>query len=607
MGGDVDVDEALAEGEPVEAPDRRGPAAQARRREARIAAAGRAACGRRGSAAQRPAPPAQPPTPPARREVRQVGAVGPDRAPAQAALDTEVGRGSPRSARSSGRRGRTRRRVGPGSVRGRRPAAPRLGSVEQLARRGERAPAAARAAAEHLAASSTIRPSRSSRSTSVTVRPSRSRLAIRKWASAWAAIWGRCVTHRTWWSAREAHRLRPTGSALRPPIPVSTSSNTSVGVSSASARTSLDRERDPGQLAARGDPRQRPRRLARVRARAGRRPGRCPVHRTRPHRRRSRPPARRGRPGRRPEADLERPRPGSRAPQDRADGLAEGPAGRARARVDRRGRRVRDRARAAGRRPPRRAARSSSSPRSRSASARARSPWAMTAASSSPKRRRARGCRQPLVERRRARAGSWSIVSASPRTSRRRRRAPPRARRAGRRGVEARIEPGQRAGLPYRDRDGVARAAALGRQRLDAGRAPRAMASPCCAAVEPGPDLVRLARAGAAPPRSRSPRARASSSRRASSRGSSSSSAEGGPVLPPALDRIGHRRSRSSACPPNASSRSRCQRSSRSRCWSCWPWISTSGADLLGEPRAVTGSSSSGRSNGPRRRPRERR
>ena len=37
----------------------------------------------------------------------------------------------------------------------------------------------------------------------------------------------------------EAHRLRPTGSALRPPIPVSTSSKTSVGVSSASARTCL--------------------------------------------------------------------------------------------------------------------------------------------------------------------------------------------------------------------------------------------------------------------------------------------------------------------------------------------------------------------------------
>jgi hypothetical protein len=38
---------------------------------------------------------------------------------------------------------------------------------------------------------------------------------------------------------RERHRLRPTGSALRPPMPVSTSSKTRTGVSSASARTLL--------------------------------------------------------------------------------------------------------------------------------------------------------------------------------------------------------------------------------------------------------------------------------------------------------------------------------------------------------------------------------
>ena len=36
-----------------------------------------------------------------------------------------------------------------------------------------------------------------------------------------------------------AHRLRPTGSALRPPMPVSISSKTRVGVASAAARTSL--------------------------------------------------------------------------------------------------------------------------------------------------------------------------------------------------------------------------------------------------------------------------------------------------------------------------------------------------------------------------------
>src|SRR5207249_12088561 len=41
------------------------------------------------------------------------------------------------------------------------------------------------------------------------------------------------------WSRASVQRLRPTPSALRPPIPASISSNTSVGVASASASTSL--------------------------------------------------------------------------------------------------------------------------------------------------------------------------------------------------------------------------------------------------------------------------------------------------------------------------------------------------------------------------------
>ena len=49
---------------------------------------------------------------------------------------------------------------------------------------------------------------------------------------------------------------------------------------------------------------------------------------------------------------------------------------------------------------------------------------------------------------------------------------------------------------------------------------------------------------------------------------------------------------RSPSSPPNASSRSRCQRSSRRRCCSCWPWISTSGPTVAASRPAVTVSSS---------------
>ena len=54
-----------------------------------------------------------------------------------------------------------------------------------------------------------------------------------------------------------------------------------------------------------------------------------------------------------------------------------------------------------------------------------------------------------------------------------------------------------------------------------------------------------------------------------------------------------HRLARLASCPPYASSRSRCQRSSSSRCCSCWPWISTSGPISSARRAAVTVSSSS--------------
>jgi DNA repair protein RecN (Recombination protein N) len=73
-----------------------------------------------------------------------------------------------------------------------------------------------------------------------------SSLVTRKWWSAKAATCGRCVTARTWaWSARRARR-RPTSTAALPPMPASTSSNTSVGtvVRSASTTSSASMSRD---------------------------------------------------------------------------------------------------------------------------------------------------------------------------------------------------------------------------------------------------------------------------------------------------------------------------------------------------------------------------
>ena len=59
---------------------------------------------------------------------------------------------------------------------------------------------------------------------------------------------------------------------------------------------------------------------------------------------------------------------------------------------------------------------------------------------------------------------------------------------------------------------------------------------------------------------------------------------ERGPVRAPLVDGRRRRPPAASPCPPNASSRSRCQSSSSSRCWSCWPWISTSGPVSEAEP-----------------------
>ena len=164
-----------------------------------------------------------------RREVLEVGAVGADRRRREAALHAEVGEEVVDRPVEVGRG----RHVSPDAAR-----AVCHASARSSSSRAER-PRRLRAAAEHRRQLLDRAPSRRAGWTSVTVRPSRSRFAIRKWASAWAAICGRWVTHRTWWRRASAQRLRPIGSALRPPIPVSISSKTSVGVSSTSARTCL--------------------------------------------------------------------------------------------------------------------------------------------------------------------------------------------------------------------------------------------------------------------------------------------------------------------------------------------------------------------------------
>ena len=155
--------------------------------------------------------------------------------------------------------------------------------------------------------------------------------------------------------------------------------------------------------------------------------------------------------------------------------------------------------------------------------------------------------------------------------------------------LEARVEPGQAARLAERrPRPPRARRCPRPARASRTAAAPRAIASPCWAAVEPGPDLVRLARAEprrgdlgrlvleqVEPPGQLARLDRELGERR--------------PVRPPALDGVGHRRRAAAPWPPNASSRSRCQRSSSRRCWSCWPWISTSGPTSSASREAVVG------------------
>src|SRR5438552_4095771 len=76
--------------------------------------------------------------------------------------------------------------------------------------------------------------------TSVIVRPRSTRLRTTRWRSAMEAIWGRWVTQSTWWRSAIARSLRPTTSATRPPMPVSTSSKTSVLPTSGSSRVATD-------------------------------------------------------------------------------------------------------------------------------------------------------------------------------------------------------------------------------------------------------------------------------------------------------------------------------------------------------------------------------
>ena len=74
------------------------------------------------------------------------------------------------------------------------------------------------------------------------------------WWSANAATCGRWVTTSTCADRASAARRRPISTAALPPTPASTSSKTNVGTGRVSASDDLDRQHDPGQLAARRRP-----------------------------------------------------------------------------------------------------------------------------------------------------------------------------------------------------------------------------------------------------------------------------------------------------------------------------------------------------------------
>src|SRR5207249_11406531 len=115
------------------------------------------------------------------------------------------------------------------------------------------------------ASSAAFSPSLDSSRTVTTLRPSRpGAFSTTRWWSAKDAIWARCVTTSTWWRAPRALSRSPTWIAASPPIPASTSSNTSVGIRSASAPTVLMASMTRASSPPGRDPGERRERLARV-------------------------------------------------------------------------------------------------------------------------------------------------------------------------------------------------------------------------------------------------------------------------------------------------------------------------------------------------------
>ena len=175
VGRDVDVDEALAEREPVEALECGRATPEAGRGEAGLTPA--SSLGPRCEITHGRVGRTSPRTVPAQRttEVREIAAVGADRGGRETPLDVEVREvvlDDPleRDGRHAGRSAPAEPTAAP---------PPRQASARSSSSRAEARAAGSPGPPPSIAASSTIRPSRSRRSTSVTVRPSRSRLAMR--------------------------------------------------------------------------------------------------------------------------------------------------------------------------------------------------------------------------------------------------------------------------------------------------------------------------------------------------------------------------------------------------------------------------------------------
>ena len=375
------------------------------------------------------------------------------------------------------------------------------------------------------------------------VRPSRSRLAIRKWTSAWAAIWGRWVTHRTWCRRASAPQAAPdrVGAPAADPAVDLVEHERRRGVGR--GQDLLDRERDPAtaRRPTRSGPAAGPAR--RGSGRSGRRPRRPRSRRTPARRRRSRPPLRPAPAVRRPSA-TSKPRPGSRAPP-RASPTRRPARPAAPARVGQRRRRPGDLGEQRGVLALAAAALPVEAAQPLGLGRRA-SPWAMTAASSSPYRRSRRVDRaEALLERGRARAGSCSMPSASVadlggdvvELGLERRPAARRAARSAGRAGPARAPRGAATAVGSRAPRALPGSASW------TAAAPRAIASPCWAA----PSRARIS--SASPGRSRAagdlgglvleeldPAGQLARVDR--------QLGERRPVRPPALDGVGHRRAR---------------------------------------------------------------